>query len=199
MNCFIHPEKPANVNCSSCNGPLCEECIVHTQGNVFCRGCLTGTRYHAPARTRRSAVSKFLLLIFVIFLPPGAGYMYMGLIKRGLSAMIAFFFIVFLLSSGITGAAQTLAAFSIAILYFACIFDSFSICRRINAGEHVEDGVGSIVNSILSNKKLCTVILVVLGIIFASTILGFALRALQALLPLLIIAFGLYIIFRRKK
>ena len=199
MKCFIHPEKPANVNCSSCGGPLCEECVVHTQGSIFCRGCLTGTKPHPPASIKRPAISKLLLFIFAVFLPPGAGYMYMGLIKRGLSAMICFFFIIFVLSSGISGAAETLIAFSIIILYFACIFDSFSICRRINAGEHVEDGVGSIINNILSNKKLCAAILVVLGVIFASTILGFALSVLRALLPLIIIAFGLYVIFRRKK
>ena len=199
MNCFIHPENPANVNCSSCGEPLCDECIVHTQGNIFCRGCLTGAKPLAPAKIARPTISKFLLFIFVMFLPPGAGYMYMGLIKRGVSAMICFFFIVFLLSSGITGPAETLAAFAIIILYFACIFDSFSICRRINAGEAVEDGVGSIVNSLLSNKKLCAVIFVILAIIFASTILGFALRVLRTLLPLIIIAFGLYVIFGRKK
>ena len=199
MKCFIHPEKPANVNCSSCGGPLCGECVVHTQGSIFCRGCLTGTKPRPPSSTKRPAVSKFLLFIFAVFFPPGAGYMYMGLIKRGLSAMICFFFIIFVLSSGISGAAETLFAFSIIILYFVCIFDSFSICRRINAGEHVEDGVASVINSLLSNKKLCAVIFVILAIIFASSILGFALRVLSALLPLMIIAFGLYVIFRRKK
>ena len=199
MNCYVHTEKPANVRCSSCGGPLCEECIVHTQGNVFCRGCLTGTRPYPPSGMKRPRISKFLLFLFVMFLPPGAGYMYMGLLKRGLSAMICFFFIIFVLSSGISGPAETLTAFSMIILYFACIFDSFSICRRINAGEHVNDGVGNIINSLLSNKKLCAVIFVILGIIFASTILGFALRVLGTLLPLMIIAFGLYVIFRRKK
>ena len=199
MNCFIHPEKPANVNCSSCGASLCEECIVHTQGNIFCRGCLMGTRPHPATELKHPTASKLLLFIFAVFLPPGAGFMYLGLIKRGLSAMICFFFIIFLLSSGISGPAETLAAFSIVILYFACIFDSFSICRRINAGEVVEDGVGSIINGLLSNKKLCAVIFVVLAIIFAGTILGFALRILRALLPILVIAFGLYMIFRRKK
>ena len=199
MNCFIHPEKPANVSCSSCGGPLCEECIVHTQSNIFCRGCLTGTHPRPPASAKRPAISKFLLFIFAVFLPPGAGYMYMGLVKRGLSAMICFFFIIFLLSSGISGPAETLAAFSIVILYFACIFDSFSICRRINAGEVVEDGVGSIINTVLSNKKLCAAFFVVLAIIFASTVLGFVLEALRTLAPLLIIAIGLYLIFGRKK
>ena len=199
MNCFIHPEKPANVNCSSCGGPLCDECVVHTQGNVFCRGCLTGPRPHPTKELKHPAASKVLLLIFCMFLPPGAGYMYLGLIKRGLSAMICFFFVIFLLSIGIPWPAETLAAFAIVILYFACIFDSFSICRRINAGEVVEDGVGNIVNSVLSNKKLCAVIFVILAIIFAGTVLGFALRVLHALLPFLVIGFGLYMIFRRKK
>ena len=199
MYCFMHPKNPAGTNCSSCGEPLCGECVVHTQGSVFCRGCLTGTRPRASRELKHPAASKLLLLIFCIFLPPGAGYMYLGLIKRGLSAMICFFFLFFLLSSGISWPTESLAAFAIVILYFTCIFDSFSICRRINAGEVVEDGVGNIVNNLLSNKKLCAVILVILALIFAGTILGFALRILRALLPLLVIAFGLYMIFRRKK
>ena len=198
MNCFIHPERAASTNCSSCFGPLCDECVVHTQGRIFCRGCLTGYRPLPPAKPR-PAVSKGLLFLFAVFLPPGAGYMYMGLIKRGLAAMIGFFFLVFLLSSGISEPALTFVIFSIPVLYFVCIFDSFSICRRINAGETVEDGIGSIINNLLSNKKLCVVLFIVLAIIFTSTILGFVLQVLRAVLPVMIIAFGLYLIFRRKK
>ena len=61
------------------------------------------------------------------------------------------------------------------------------------------DGVGNIIESLLSNKKLCAVVLIILTVIFASSILGFAFRVLRALLPVLIIAFGLYVIFRRRK
>ena len=198
MKCYVHPENPANVKCSSCGGPLCDECVVHTQGNIFCRGCLMGTNPLPTTSATRPAINKFLLLIFVLFFPSGAGYMYMGLIKRGLSAMICFFFMIFMFTV-FSGAAQILTAFSIAILYIACIFDSFGIARRLNAGVMVEDGVGSLINDILSNKKLCVLIFVILAIIFASTILGFALMVLQTFLPLMLIAFGLYVIFRRKK
>ena len=199
MNCFIHPEKPAKVKCSSCFGPLCEECIVHTQGSIFCRGCLTGARLHPSTGAKRPSISKFLLFIFAVFFPPGAGYMYLGLVKRGLCAMIGFFFIIFLLTSGMPHHVETLLGLSIPIIYLVCIFDSFHIRRKIIAGEAVEDGVGSIINSLLSNKKLCAVIFVVLAIIFAGTIFDFAFRVLRALLPILIVAFGLYVIFRRKK
>ena len=195
MNCFVHPEKAASANCANCGVPLCSECIIHTQSNIYCRSCLTGTKPHP----KRPVINKFLLFLFTLFLPPGSGYMYMGLIKRGLSAMICFFFVIFLLSSGISGLAQTLLAFAIPIIYLACAFDSFSICRRINAGEVVEDGIGSIVNNLLSNKKLCAVVFIVLAIIFAGNILGFAIRIMQALAPILIIGFGLYILFKRKK
>ena len=125
--------------------------------------------------------------------------MYMGLIKRGLSAMICFFFMIFVLTTDVSTAAKILTAFSIIILYIACIFDSFNIARRLNAGEAVEDGVGSLIGDILSNKRLCALIFIILAIIFASAILGFVIRVLRTLVPLMLIAFGLYVIMRRKK
>ena len=195
MSCFVHPEKAARANCASCGSPLCDDCIVHTQGSIYCRSCLTGAVPHP----KPFGVNKFLLFLFAVCLPPGSGYMYMGLIKRGLSAMIGFFFVIFLLSSGITGLPQILFAFAIPIIYLACIFDSFVICRRINSGEAVEDGIDGIINSLLSNKKLCALIFIILAIIFAGNILGFALRVIQVTAPIMIIGFGLYILFRRKK
>ena len=144
-------------------------------------------------------INAGLLFLFCAFLPPGAGYMYMGLIKRGICVMLAFFFLIFLLTTGLGTMATVLIGLSFPVIYLACIFDSFCIRRRINTGEVVEDGVGSIVNSLLSNKKLCMLLLVVLTVIFAGSILGFALRLLRTIIPVLIIAFGIYVIFRRKR
>lgn len=144
-------------------------------------------------------INSALLFLFCVFLPPGAGYMYMGLIKRGLCVMLGFFFLIFLLTTGLGTMANVFIGLSFPVIYITCIFDSFSIRRRLVNGEIVEDGVGSIVNALLANKKLCMLLLLVLTIIFAGSILGFAIRLLRAVVPVLIIAFGLYVIFRRKK
>ena len=156
---------------------------------------MNGTSKHSPP----PRISKALLFLFTVCLPPGAGYMYMGLVKRGLGVMLTFFFLIFLLTTGLPLQVNILIALSFPVIFFTCIFDSFTIRRRILSGEVVEDGVGSIINSLLSNKKLCLLLLIVFAIIFASSIFGFVLWVLRTLVPILIIAFGLYVIFRRKK
>ena len=137
MKCYIHPDMPANVRCVCCDEPICGTCIIHTSGAVFCRGCLA--RRRPVSHKKRPAANLGLLALFAFFLPPGAGYMYLGLIKRGLSAMICFFFLAFLFASGLSGPFLFLVAASIVAGYFACIFDSFHIWRRMNGGEEVED------------------------------------------------------------
>lgn len=141
-------------------------------------------------------ISAFMLLIFSCF-PPGANYMYMGLIKRGLAAMSGFFMLIFLTITS-SGALTLMFALMIPILWMTCLFDGFHIRRRINAGEVVDDGVGDILNSALRNRRLALVFLIIFAIAFAGNILGFAAEIVRRAVPLLLIALALYIIFRRK-
>ena len=144
-------------------------------------------------------INGLLLFLVSVLLPPGANYMYMGLIKRGLAAMCGFFLLAYLM---ITNSAYSSAALflgiSIFIFWITCIFDGFSIRRRINNGETVEDGIGKILNSILSNKKLTFAVLVILVLAFAGNIAGAAFGILRRVLPLAFVALVLYIIFRKK-
>jgi len=154
-----------------------------------------------PPGAEHRHVNGGLLFLFSFFFPPGANYMYMGLIKRGLAAMCGFFFIIFMVawSTSSSWLITVLFAFAIPVYILTVIFDGFNIRRRINAGEYVEDGVAGIISSILSNKKLCLFILVVLGLIFAGSILGFALNIIRRAIPILIIGFGIYILLKHKK
>ena len=201
MNCVMHPETKASAECACCGSQLCEACIVHTQAKIFCRSCLARD-FRTPPHCEispKQKVNRGLLFIFTVFFPPGVGYMYMGLIKRGLFVMLGFFFLVFLLSTGLGSLADTFLGFSLIAVYFACIFDSFALRRRIVHGEVVEDGVDSMINGLLSNKKLCMAAVVVLVIVFSSSILDAALSLIIKGAPVLVILFGLYVIFRRKK
>lgn len=202
MKCKFHPEKPGGAACSKCGGPLCGECAVHTQGSVFCRTCLGMGSGAGPSPSwggHAVAVNKKLLLALCVFLPPGVGYMYMGLIKRGLVAMIGFYFLAFLVVASPGLPLSLLAMLSMPVLYFACIFDSFAICRRAEAGEAVPDGAGRAIASLLSNKKLCMALIAALALAFGLLALGFAVRILIGFLPLVVIFLGLYVIFFWKK
>ena len=152
-----------------------------------------------PGLSPRRIYSGGLLFLFSCFLPPGANYMYMGLIKRGLAAMCGFFLLIFMMISASILPITLLFAFSLPIFALTCIFDGFSILRRINNGEYVEDGIGSILNSILANRTLTMIILAIIVISFAGAFLGFAINLIRSLLPLALVIFGIYVILRRKK
>jgi len=146
-----------------------------------------------PPYLPRRNVNGGLLFLFSICFPPGANYMYMGLIKRGLVAMCGFFLSIYLVTT-----LHWIFSFAIPIIWFTCFFDGFHIRRRINYGEHVEDGIGDILNSLLRNKPLAIALLAIVGIAFAGNILGFAAQLIARAVPILLIILALYIIFRKK-
>jgi hypothetical protein len=144
-----------------------------------------------PPRIHRST-SFGLLFLFSFFFPPGANYMYMGLIKRGLAAMCGFFLIIYLM---VVTSFTLLFALVIPVFWLTCVFDGFHVRRRMNAGENVEDGIGDILSSLLSNKFLTAAVLVIIAV----AVLGFVIEILSRIVPLLLIVFALYLIFRRKR
>jgi len=180
---------------------------VNANGRILCKSCVHAAGgisqsevvEHAPHVVpppfpMRRNVNGALLFLLSLCFPPGANYMYMGLIKRGLAAMCGFFLVIYLLATF-----HWVFSFAIPILVITCFFDSFQIRRRINAGEHVEDGIGDVLNGLLSNKPLAILILAIVGIAFAGTILGLFAQIIEKAVPILLVILALYIIFRKKK
>jgi hypothetical protein len=150
----------------------------------------------------RKNINGGLLILFSLFFPPGANYMYMGLIKRGLAAMSGFFLLIYLLITSFTGGAIALGilfSLSLPVLWFACFFDGFHIRRRINDGEVVEDGIGDVLSSLFRNKTLALILLIIIGIAFAGTILGVAAELIRRAVPVILVVFALYVIFRKRR
>ena len=124
--------------------------------------------------------------------------MYMGLMRRGLATMAGFFFIIFLIINS-SSWVVVLLGLSIPVLVITSIFDGFNVCRRINSGEIVKDDVGEIVRGILGNKFLCTLIMATISIVIIVNVLGFAFNVISALLPLVAIGIGVYVVFKAFK
>jgi hypothetical protein len=82
--------------------------------------------------------NAFLLFIFSFL--PGANYMYMGLIKRGLFVMSSFFLLCYL-SAAFN---SVLIGLAIPVLVITAFFDGFNIRRRIIAGASIPDDVEDI-------------------------------------------------------
>jgi len=206
MTCKTHPEKSAADVCSHCGNGLCEDCIVNTQGKKFCRPCLAvlaneppleerAGRAHDGAPPQHGRIMWGLLFLFSFL--PGANYMYMGLLKRGLAVMSVFFLLIFMVSST-NMPLQLMLIFAIPVVFITSFFDGFNLRRRINAGEEVRDDIGDALNSILQNKFLCTLILVVIAVTLIFTVLSIAITIITSLFPLLVVGLGIYIIVKRK-
>jgi hypothetical protein len=75
-------------------------------------------------------------LTFIASLIPGLGYMYLGLIKKGIQAMVIFFLIepVFRFI-GLGGLSSIISI----PLWFYLFFDTFNIARKLDRGEFVSD------------------------------------------------------------
>ena len=214
MQCFAHPTRAASNTCDKCNHWICDDCTVNVGARILCKSCAnileptahTESTAHTepepvPTYVKFSSVPhkriSFGLLFLASLLAPGANYMYMGLLKRGLAAMCGFFMLVYLVVVFATSSSPLMLlipAFAIPIFWVTIFFDGFHIRRRINSGEIVEDGIGNILGGMLKNKFLT----IIFFIIIALAILGFVFKILEPLLPFLLIGFAIYLIFVRK-
>lgn len=210
MQCRIHPTRAAANTCNHCGNWLCDECAVDLQGRLFCRTCLASLAQgptqahdaHAPVaeppayyHKYRNKISGGVLFLFSIL--PGANYMYMGLIKRGLATMCGFFLIIFLISNA-SWPFVLLLGLSIPVYVITSFFDGFNIRRRINMGEVVDDNIGDALGGILASRFLRTFLLVVVSVVLIFNVLNIAINIISALLPVIIVLLVVYIIFRHR-
>jgi len=137
-------------------------------------------------------------------LPPGVNYMYLGLIKRGLLAMAAFFGVVYLMVSQIIqfgGGAFPLVfvfIFAIPILWLTCAFDGFRIRARLNAGEVVTDNIDDIVAFLKRNKSVIIIIVLILfAIPMLNTMMPVLARLLRNIVPIALALWAVTALFKK--
>jgi len=170
----------------------------------MCRNCLgklaapaPGTPYHAAPVPGRRKVSWGLLFFFSLFFPPGVNYLFMGLIKRGLAALVGFFLMIYFI--GVSSMPLTLLfGLAMPIYVLTCIFDGFNIRRRINAGEPVADNIDEVVNFLRRNKYVGWILLAIVGLSVLGSVVGIFFRLVGWLMPLVIIVAGVYLLLKRK-
>ena len=129
--------------------------------------------------------------------PPGVNYMFMGLIKRGLAALCGFFLIVYLIGIS-SGPLAWLFGLALPVYWLTCAFDGFNIRRRIRSGEVVADSIDEAIAFLRSNKYIMWIILALVGLSVLGSVVGIVMRIIRVLLPLIIIAIGLLVLFRHK-
>jgi len=208
MQCTHHPGTAAVSSCSTCGEWLCHACALDISGNTFCRICLTRMASEPvppvappPPRFHRRPSSG---LTFILSFFPGVNYMYLGLMKRGLAAMCAFFLNIYALTlvsgSFIGGPLTLLLWLALPVGYLSFMFDGFIIRRRIVAGEVVPDNIDDVIGFIRRNKRPLLIMLALcVGLGVATSILSVILRPFLNLIPLVIIGLILYIAFKSMK
>ena len=200
MQCKNHPTAKGVNTCNQCGSWLCERCSFEHGGRIFCPSCAAdngteATSYHAHSPGSAKYISWGLLFLFSVVIPlPGLNYMYMGLIKRGLLAMSAFFGLIFM-TSQLSGGSSVFA-FAIPILIITCIFDGFNLRRRINAGEEVNDNIDEIINAIRRNRRIIASFVILLVVV---RIVGIILPSLGWIVPLIFVVWAVLTFFSKPR
>lgn len=156
-------------------------------------------------------------LTFLSALIPGVGYMYLGLVRKGIQVLLLFLLIEPVFSVlGIGGFLSFIAKLSVWIYTF---FDTFNTAAKLDRGEHVEDtdfifnkrGEGyPVTERIQLNKRFILIIawaLIIIGImaIFNKVfeydelfilITGYIRRYF---LPVTLVLVGIYMLFKNKE
>lgn len=149
MNCKNHVNRQAYSRCSKCGDYICDECGIMANGETICKSCaseMLGSSKYTSSYTVKKDVNGFFL--FCLSCLPGLNYMYMGLIKRGIFMMAAFFGMFAVLIN--TGSVMAGAIFT--IIFFASFFDGFKIRKKLLRGVPVEDSFDDITSAISAHK-----------------------------------------------
>jgi hypothetical protein len=146
-------------------------------------------------------------LTFLFSLLPGAGHMYLGLMRRGSEIMIAFFASIFLVAD-VLQLAEIGVPLSI-IIYFYSLFDAYHLCRSVKKGDEVADSNFLMLSGFTLNGYHMGIAAIALGFIFLIDRLhGYMIHFISSLAygifqrsitPLLIILLGLYLVIAAGK
>ncbi|MGE5405038.1 MAG: hypothetical protein ACM3PP_08865 [Candidatus Saccharibacteria bacterium] len=145
-------------------------------------------------------------LVFMFAFLPGAGYMYMGLMRKGLEAMMLVFGCIFVFNWIDLGG---LAAVIAIPLWFYFFFDTFLVRRKLEQNEEVdEDGLINMLALLGENKLYYIGIgLVVIGVLATLNNLSMDLSgfwqyfdlARKYVPSLLLIAGGIFLLTRNRR
>ncbi len=226
MNCAIHTNVPASAYCRTCGKALCNDCKRDVRGVIYCEECiakrLEGTLPPASAAVPPAPVvvttgpNPALAGILAGFFPFGVGQVYTGQYAKGLAHLIIFALLVFGASTA-PGDWPAVFGISIAFFYVYQIIDAVRSARAIQLGQPVPDpfGLGSAFSATTGTASAApapaagaarvdatklpigALVLIGIGVLFLVNNV-FELYWIHRLWPLILVAIGLLILFRRR-
>ena len=215
MKCANHIERESQNECGLCGKGFCDECLVNLGGKDYCRDCLqnrigedtVGTvdtvdtvdiADSAGTAQKVQTGRKSRFWSFILSLIPGVGYMYLGLMKRGVQTMVAFFGSIFVTS--FIGF-EELMSLVVPVVIFYSIFDTQQLVKKINEGIPVEDTPFWDIKNIPFNQKWLGYALIVIGFLalMSNSPLAIPFWFKRMLPPVIIIGLGVAILYRHTR
>lgn len=204
MNCPHHPEKEVVAYCGLCGDSFCEDCLVVLEDKAYCKKCLAAKMKNA-GEVKNAVIppgekSRFWAFVFSVI--PGVGYLYLGLMNRGLQTMLLFFGSIFV--AGFIGF-QEIMALIVPVVMFYSIFDTQQLVKTMNEGIPVEDKQFFDLKKIPLNQSWLGYALIVVGIlalmqnVMAVYIPYLMFPIKRVLPPLIIIGLGVAILYRNTR
>lgn len=209
MQCENHSEREALAICVSCGKPLCDECDSIVQGKHYCEEC-TEKIVEEPVvkkeviRGNRD-INGFLWFIFSLV--PGAGHMYMGLMKKGVMLLGIFLGVIALNNLFYV---WDIAALGSILVYIYAFFDSLSTKKALEKGELVVDEGFEQLSFGRINLYYVGIAIIILGILtliqinlnifdFLPIVRNIFYGIQRSILPILLIVIGIWLIKRSNK
>ena len=205
MNCEYHIQNVAVVNCNGCGKPLCAACDHRIKGFPYCQDCIVSgvemlrqqsNASYAPYVTKRT--SPFIATVLSAVCP-GLGAAYNG---QATKALVHFAVFVGLFQMAVlTGGTPLFVLGFMGMWAFAGV-DAWRTAQAIRSGVTPDIAEDILVKRFSGNPKLWGIVLLVLGTAFLFQRLFHISVLMRAVLPVLLIGLGAYIlrgyIFKQK-
>lgn len=196
MNCAFHSHNGATVSCNGCGKPLCPACDHRIKGFPYCQDCivrgvdLLRSQYRGSGASVVSAQTSPFAAFILSFICPGLGAAYNGQTHK---ALVHFGVSVGLFQLAIlTGV--PFFVFGVIGMWLYSMVDAWKTARLIRSGATPDLAEDVIVQRFAGNPKLWGFLLVLLGSTFLLQMFFDIRHLMRTLLPVFLIALGLYIL-----
>ena len=197
MNCAYHLQNAATVNCNGCGKPLCTACDHRIKGFPFCQDCIVSgiellrnqnqSAYVSVIKRQTSPIVAALLSLVC----PGLGAAFNGQTAK---ALVHFAVFVGLFQMAVLTGGMPLFVLGFIGIWLYGALDSYRTAQLLRSGLTPSGAEDVIVQRFSGNPKLWGVVLTILGASFFLQTF-FRLRIFtQAILPFLLIGFGIYLL-----
>jgi len=216
MKCAVHAEAEATNFCRNCGKPMCPECVRDVKGVFYCEPCLAAMveKAHPSAAQPATRSERYPWVAFGLGWIPGLGAVYNGEYTKAIVFVAIFIGLVTLNS---TGARQPLYGLMTGFFCMYMPIEAFITARR-KAESNRSSGAAPI--SATENSPIATepgeatpaadqprrfpvnaIILIIIGGLFLLDTMGWLDmdRALDVGWPLILIAIGGYMLWKRTR